>query len=92
MIDFNAIHPNFSERATSITVAQGISRVIDEAQEGLTDSNPEGLFLVEESDVRITEVSAELKTTAMPSGDVSEFTVSTSDGRTFKISVQEVQL
>lgn len=75
---------------TVIEMAQAISRAIDE--QGFT-GDAAALFINpdEESgdDRRVTEVSAELKTTAMPSGDVSEFTVTTSDGRTFVVSVKE---
>jgi hypothetical protein len=86
-------------KSTSINVAQAVSFAIDEVQEFGTSDGAMSLFLDldtddqdPKNDLRITEVSAELKTMEMPSGDVSKFTVKTSDGRKFKISVQEVQL
>lgn len=80
------------ERATNITVAQAISRAIDEHQEfGGHEDDRLGLYLddapgAEDTDLRITEVSAELNT----NGPISTFTVKTSDGREWRVRIGPV--
>lgn len=69
--------------ATTTTVAQAISLVVDEAQEGLL-SDEVGVFLGD-NPIRITEVSAELANGAY--GDWASFTVKTSDGQEFEVRV-----
>lgn len=85
--------------ATTTTVAQAISFAIDEAQEfgGHNDHRP-GLYLSaveDESDLRVTEVSAELRS---HEGDerslgypYSTFTISTSDGQVWEVRVRAVR-
>ncbi len=81
------------EKATTTTVAQAISRAIDERQEyGGHDDAPgrEGLFLddapgMEWTDLRVTEVSAELENAA--NGLMSQFTVKTSDGQEWAVRI-----
>lgn len=77
------------DRATTTTVAQAISRVIDEAQEGLS-SLEGGLFLndapgAEDAELRVVEVSAELENAV--NGMMSQFTVKTSDGQEWNVRI-----
>lgn len=75
--------------STTTTVAQAISYAIDEAQEfGTVNDSRNGLYLgdvADESDLRVTEVSAELENA--PNGLQSQFTVKTSDGREWTVRV-----
>lgn len=86
--------------ANPTNVAQAISFAIDEVQEFGTSDGEMGLFLIREggdltpeSDLRITEVSAEMLNRE---GDetsrgypYSQFKVKTSDGRSFTVRVSE---
>lgn len=73
--------------ATTTTVAQAISLAVDEAQEGLVGE--EGGLFIGDGPERITEVSAELTNgeEGGPFGEFSSFTVTTSDGRKWNVSV-----
>lgn len=83
-------HECTADHSTAQRVAQALSRAIDEVQEfGMSDSDP-GLFLndapgAEQTDLRVTEVSAELDTAA--NGLQSQFTVTTSDGREWTVRI-----
>jgi len=81
--------------ASTRDVAQAISGVIDDVQEGLVGKEVDlstGLFIHDYVDggqdslTQITEVSAELE--HGPNGEES-FTVKTTDGKTFKVTIQE---
>jgi hypothetical protein len=74
--------------ATPTTVAQAISRVVDEYQEFHHADGETGLLLDEDNDegLRINEVGAQLH--HLLGGNV-EFEVKTSDGRTFTVRVSE---
>lgn len=76
-------------KATTTTVAQAISYAVDEFQEfgGHNDSRL-GLYLgdvADDSDLRVTEVSAELQNA--PNGLMSQFTIKTSDGQEWTVQV-----
>lgn len=75
--------------ASATSVAQAISRVIDDVQEG-AESLTGGLYLNEDEDdtLRVTEVGAQLHSDS--TGSVRSFYVKTSDGKEFRVSVQEV--
>jgi hypothetical protein len=83
-------------KATTIAVAQAISFAVDEVQEFGTSDGAMGLFLdrdsedlIPEEDLRVTEVSAEMVNGKKggPFGEFSTFTVKTSDGREWTVSV-----
>ena len=82
------IQPEVAPKATVVNVAQAVSRAIEEhalAAERLEG----GLFLEPDSDtdLRITEVGAELDHGV--TGIVQSFEIKTSDGRTFRVRVDE---
>lgn len=75
--------------SNTTNVAQAISYAVDEFQEfGGHNDDRLGLYLgdvADTSDLRITEVSAELENAG--NGLMSQFTVKTSDGREWNVRV-----